>query len=1444
MQVAIAMCSEADEEDLEEGELTAHKSASQLIDMITTRIPSNATFQPIMEILPRYIKDPSPDKRRAAITVLSVMCEGCADKMINPKYLSHELQWVCSSTTDQDVNVREASIVCLGHFSKFLQPEIMEFSSTVLPLLFQGINDSDERVIKASCYSLEAFCSDLSEEEIAPYVDGLVGRLTGVISSTKNKQLQELALSALSSTAAASGVAFINYAPSLLPPLISFMELSDADHIQLRCTATECVGLIAASIGKDAFAPYLNRTVALALDGCKSDYEELREYTYSFFCNIAELLLLDFKVYIPEILPFILKSITSEDGIQFDEEEQEESIISDDEEEGGGGALHVRTAFLQEKSAACHAIGVFAKCAGGQYILESRYIDHVASAFAGVREYFHEDVKVEVDSAEKEILLALHKASGVQYVPCAPVVSQPALHNNVVQYMDVYLPAIIERITKDVDKEVVGNACGCIGAVVAELGPRVLEKYMSAILDAFTMITSKKTMSQQDQEDEEGEEDEQFEMEMIVCAFDMIVSISKTLRADMLPYFQFICNAIAPYQRSESENYRSAAVGLLAEMCNAMGSSIAQYVPQLIEVSFKGMQDESAEVRSNSTFFCGVLLQHAGIAAHNYYPRTLEMLSTSIDDDSLPNIIDNSCGALCRMIMTAPHLVPLGQVLPTLMDHLPLRRDMEENTTVYKALFHLYNSQDQALMAVLPKMISCFGRASATPLEKDLFEEMQRIIKSLAQQHPQAFEAGVEEPYASQRDKAITPGLVIAFLLASVCADFTTQIPSLTNFFQATNGSNWTNRQGWFGSDDPCDGSWYGIACQMAPAPFSYLGMVANLSLSDNNLVGQLLQEAIPFVVVMNLSRNDLTGHISSLSFWFGTVALDLSQNQLTGQLPDMSGWGLLQYADLSANYFFGTIQDTFSQMRSLAYLDISVSEHTIIRNNNCQGNTLSGGLPASLAFDNQIESIIPQSLCMTSLQLLDLSNNLITGEIPLCIGNLIGLRLLTLSSNNLVGDTFSPGLGSVSRPLILQRPFCHLPQVLIRLISSPLRFEARLYRLVVHPCHFQAVYKVILYVQNEQLASGLYLMATSNETLADQITDAITAANPADKKVLHGAVDQALKDAARSTLREWAAAGDITTKFDEIRAYKSPNAPAEPLWGSTGLSRSSSHSGEAKLDKILEMMIEDRQERKSIPFSKITAGKITDALEGHIYRKPEVFKTDQDRIKSKVDPFTWITGRASPSETAQTPEVLKWFQRNIKPVGGFKWRDVSQGVSMRLPIGGRYYQNSIIADITVDYVFKGKTDLQLSEGDEVDTAIMIVQLKKTIMCQIETLAACRLSMYPVVGVLTDTENWVFYWMGSQNILNYHKLEGTIDGVNLALSVIHNFVKVQERRESGDNIPFTFPPRISKEHMDRNMDLLPDLDIRDQMAVFRDYYERQLSGALPVLTMYYKVQYW
>jgi hypothetical protein len=67
------MCAEEeDEEDLDDGELSAHKFASQLIDMVTTKLPDKHTFQPAMEMIQHYVNDASPHKRRAGITVLSV----------------------------------------------------------------------------------------------------------------------------------------------------------------------------------------------------------------------------------------------------------------------------------------------------------------------------------------------------------------------------------------------------------------------------------------------------------------------------------------------------------------------------------------------------------------------------------------------------------------------------------------------------------------------------------------------------------------------------------------------------------------------------------------------------------------------------------------------------------------------------------------------------------------------------------------------------------------------------------------------------------------------------------------------------------------------------------------------------------------------------------------------------------------------------------------------------------------------------------------------------------------------------------------------------------------------------------------------------------------------------------------------------------------------------
>lgn len=45
---------------------------------------------------------------------------------------------------------------------------------------------------------------------------------------------------------------------------------------------------------------------------------------------------------------------------------------------------------------------------------------------------------------------------------------------------------------------------------------------------------------------------------------------------------------------------------------------------------------------------------------------------------------------VCRMILVSQEQVPLAQVVPALMQTLPLEEDFEENETVLRALTHLF----------------------------------------------------------------------------------------------------------------------------------------------------------------------------------------------------------------------------------------------------------------------------------------------------------------------------------------------------------------------------------------------------------------------------------------------------------------------------------------------------------------------------------------------------------------------------------------------------------------------------------------------------------------------------------------------------------------------------------------------------------------------------------
>ncbi|KAH7518853.1 hypothetical protein FEM48_Zijuj09G0215300 [Ziziphus jujuba var. spinosa] len=171
-------------------------------------------------------------------------------------------------------------------------------------------------------------------------------------------------------------------------------------------------------------------------------------------------------------------------------------------------------------------------------------------------------------------------------------------------------------------------------------------------------------------------------------------------------------------------------------------------------------------------------------------------------------------------------------------------------------------------------------------------------------------------------------------------------------------------------------------------------------------------------VYKLDLSDNLLSGSISqflcsSPSEPMNMAALYLVNNQLSGKLPNCwSKWKNIQVLYLNYNSFGGGIPSSFGsliflqslQLRrnnlsgilSLSSLQNCINLVTLdFSRNKFEGNipTWLGTSPSNLTFlfagFNEFHGHIPKELCaLNSLQILDLSNNNLSGPIPKCFNN------------------------------------------------------------------------------------------------------------------------------------------------------------------------------------------------------------------------------------------------------------------------------------------------------------------------------------------------------------------------------------------------------------------------------------------------------------------------
>jgi len=235
---------------------------------------------------------------------------------------------------------------------------------------------------------------------------------------------------------------------------------------------------------------------------------------------------------------------------------------------------------------------------------------------------------------------------------------------------------------------------------------------------------------------------------------------------------------------------------------------------------------------------------------------------------------------------------------------------------------------------------------------------------------------------------------------------------ALACLYYSLGGSKWSHSQHWITNKDECT-DWH--SSDNSTSRCNENGDFVNLNLVGNGLQGKLIVDLNLLSALETIRLNEnrrLTGSLpTSVGLLTNLSVLAISGTSINGNIPTEFGALLkLQALQCDETLIQGTIPSEIGAALSLTLLDISAS-------------LLSGIIPTELENlehlevlalnDNRLNGTLPSELFggLTKLRIINLENNLLTGILPSSVGQLKNLETLRICENNING-TLPESLG------------------------------------------------------------------------------------------------------------------------------------------------------------------------------------------------------------------------------------------------------------------------------------------------------------------------------------------------------------------------------------------------------------------------------------------------
>ena len=259
------------------------------------------------------------------------------------------------------------------------------------------------------------------------------------------------------------------------------------------------------------------------------------------------------------------------------------------------------------------------------------------------------------------------------------------------------------------------------------------------------LILSRSHPCQKDEDDfdepapTEGETAE-YDWLVIETAMEVIAALGTALGEQFGELWKIFETPVMKYCSSQEKYERVAAVGTMADAIESMGSACTPSTQKMMTLLLKRMRDEDPEVKSNAAFGMGLLCLNSNdekqvLGNYNTVLGLLEPLLQAqhgSNDETQARLLDNAAGCVSRMIKKAPSHVPLQEVLPRLVDLLPLKEDFRENEPVFDMIVTLYQSQNEVIQGLTSKLMPVFEKVMGPP-EDQLTDETRSKLTQLVQ---------------------------------------------------------------------------------------------------------------------------------------------------------------------------------------------------------------------------------------------------------------------------------------------------------------------------------------------------------------------------------------------------------------------------------------------------------------------------------------------------------------------------------------------------------------------------------------------------------------------------------------------------------------------------------------------------------------------------------------